>query len=263
MKTVMFTDCFCAYKCPEIREAAIFLLRKIYPDITIDDNLYCCGYSFMVSGNIEMWDRYLRNYLDEGMNKNEIPERIIVVSPECGIALKENRLIKSKNIEVKHIVSVLSENIQLLMKYGLRPIEGKINIQYPCLLYSFGISRDKIQNIFSTLGLEIIESSGDDLCCGASGNLPEFYPDIAEKMRTKKIEYILKNNANIIITSCPACYYYLTEKLEDIKTDKSCLPSIRINAKKKKILDITVFIAGMMEGFRRYLNKHLVKNEKG
>ena len=85
-------------------------------------------------------------------------------------------------------------------------------------------NQDSIKVTKSLLSSDVILS---DRCCGEAGTLAVSRPDISTQLRSRKLEELKKNHAELgseaqktkIMTSCPACQQGLSRYQDDMQMD--------------------------------------------
>ena len=71
--------------------------------------------------------------------------------------------------------------------------------------------RDLVNAVAGTAFVELPES---DVCCGSAGTYNLTEPEMAERLRSRKIENILKSGAQIVVTTNPGCLLQIRSGLK-------------------------------------------------
>ncbi len=92
------------------------------------------------------------------------------------------------------------------------PREGKAVVTYhdPChAVRGQGIKSEGRELLKSLPNVEFREMAEADWCCGGAGSYALTHYDLSQKVLDRKIENLKKTEADILVTSCPACMIQL------------------------------------------------------
>jgi len=132
---------------------------------------------------------------------------------------KTNKILKKAGTQydgltsVKHFGQVLYENLELIKKHLVNPLDGfKVAVHYGChyLRPSEIIGWDDpfepftIDSIIQALGAETIEYEMKLECCGNPVDKSD--KELSLLMIGNKLESIINSGANCVALVCPACY---------------------------------------------------------
>jgi len=90
--------------------------------------------------------------------------------------------------------------------------EGKAVVTYhdPChAVRGQGIQSESRELLKSLPNVEFREMAEADWCCGGAGSYALTHYDLSQKVLDRKIENLKKTEADILVTSCPACMIQL------------------------------------------------------
>ena len=221
-----------------MKEATKIILDTLNVKWTLMENFVCCGYPAEEKGNLDELE-YLQNELAKEVKKLNNVKIIVTICPGCTSSLK--RIVKKKglNVKVKHLVRFLiedinSKNIENLIKN--KNIKIKTAIQSPCNLYREGDSEILYltKELFSLIGIELVELPLTTSCCGGGAFLPVTNKDIANKILKYKTKDFEGSNASHLLTMCPECNVQWSHGVK-----------VFLNG-KKEVLDISVLIAKLL-----------------
>ncbi|MFQ5854011.1 MAG: heterodisulfide reductase-related iron-sulfur binding cluster [Candidatus Binatia bacterium] len=127
---------------------------------------------------------------------------------------------------VKHMVDVLYEGVGLerIEKSITNPFKGlKAAVQAGCHLvrpkilhYGVGRGFDDLDRLVKTLGIEVADYEGKEICCG--GPLRDIEDNFARNLSRKKLAIFKKANVDCVVTVCPFCYMQFDMGQLEIKT---------------------------------------------
>jgi len=151
-------------------------------------------------------------------------KRIIGIVPSCTYTLRElfPRYIDGFDLEVKHFVEVVAENIQ---SRQLRfPRQVRVTYHDPCQLGRFlGLTEEPRQILNAIKGIELVEAEGTNrqwgTCCGGGGGFEAVFPELSEMLAANRAQELVETGAEIIVTHCPGCIMQLEGGLKKLKAD--------------------------------------------
>lgn len=128
------------------------------------------------------------------------------------------------NVEVKHFLTLLQElGAERISEAVKRPLSGlKVACYYGCLLLrpqNVGIDDleqpSVLETIMQSIGAEPVFFPYQVECCGSYHTAVK--PEIVARRAYLILENARENGADIVVTSCPLCFFNLKERQKDIK----------------------------------------------
>jgi Fe-S oxidoreductase len=167
----------------------------------------CCGESIRKTGEEDLFKRLARenikNFIDHGVKK------ILVSSPHCYHAFKNEYAEFKVNFEVVHISQFLLELVRdgkLALK---KELAKKITYHDPCYLGRHnGIYDEPREALRKIPGVELNEMPDarvDSLCCGGGGGRIWMETPKGERFSDLRLDQAVGIGAEILVTSCPYC----------------------------------------------------------
>jgi Fe-S oxidoreductase len=209
-EVLYFPCCYPSYdpRLKKVAQATASILDKAGVDFGIlgaAEN--CCGESVRKAGNESLFKRLAREniktFIDHGVKK------ILVSSPHCYHAFKNEYAEFKVNFEVVHISQYLSE---LLAEGRLRPTGEygkKVTYHDPCYLGRHNGIYDEPREVLERIpGLELremAESRENSLCCGMGGGRIWMETAKGERFSDLRLEQAIGVGAEVLATSCPYC----------------------------------------------------------
>ncbi len=100
------------------------------------------------------------------------------------------------------------------MEIGLPEFEGRVEARVtyhdPCHMSRYQDLVNEPRDIIRSIpGVEYRELPEADWCCGAAGTYNIAYYGQSMQVLNRKMENVKKTNADILVTTCPACYIQL------------------------------------------------------
>jgi heterodisulfide reductase subunit B len=128
------------------------------------------------------------------------------------------------DVEVKHFLTILQElGTERLKSAVKKDLAGlKVACYYGCLLLrpqSVGIDDCEqphiLEDIMQALGAEPVFFPYQVECCGSYHTAVK--PEIVARRAYRILENARENQAEVVITSCPLCYFNLKDRQKEIK----------------------------------------------
>ena len=167
----------------------------------------CCGESVRKAGNEALFKRLAREniktFIENGVKK------ILVSSPHCYNAFKNEYPEFRVNFEVVHISQYLAEliaegRLALTKEYGKR-----VTYHDPCYLGRHNGIYDEPREVLRRVpGLELremAESRENSLCCGMGGGRIWMETAKGERFSDIRLKQAIAVGAEVLATSCPYC----------------------------------------------------------
>ncbi len=228
-----FVGCTSTYLRRRIASSAYNLLELAKVNFSILSNEWCCGHPYLASGQIDVAREFLEHNIEaiENIGVN----RVVFSCPACLKSFrKDTREIFDIKIPFKtlHISELLDEQIQN-GRIRLRKQAEKVTYHDPCILARHLNIHEQPRRLLNSIpGLELVEMprhAEDSYCCGGGSFLKMVFPEMAEKIGTKRLEEALGTEAEKIVTACPGCQTNL-------------LSVINRNGKRISVVDLSQII---------------------
>ncbi len=205
-----FSCCVPAYD-PQVKrvaQATANVLKKIGVDFGIlGTKEVCCGESARKAGQ-EILFQSLAESNVTAFNEAGV-KRIVVTSPHCYSAFKNEYPELGGNFEVIHFSQYLVELIKEERIKFTKELNKKVTYHDPCYLGRHnGIYDEPRQVLESIPGLELIEmpeNRENSLCCGGGGGRIWMETKKGERFSDLRLEQALETGANILAVACPYC----------------------------------------------------------
>ena len=183
-----------------IAEKTVKILNNLKINFSVSNNLKCCGLPLYLSGNLELFEKIVKQNINELMKIK--PKTLIFSCGSCYFSFKN--LYPELPFEIVYISDFLKDfNVN-----GRDDIQ-KVTYHDPCKLGRGCEEYKSPRELLKKCGFELIEmrrSKGNSLCCGAGNGIvkasfPKFSIDIAKE----RIVEAENTQAEAIVTSCSSC----------------------------------------------------------
>lgn len=196
----------------EVNEATARVLAAEGCDVLIPKEQECCGALAEHAGEeadamaaakrlIDVFDR-----IDA--------DTIVVNAAGCGSAMKRyGHLLRSDKeyAERARAFSARCRDIsEVLADLEPRAPRGRIDMRVAyhdaChLQHAQGVRVPPRQLLRGIPGVEVCEIAESEICCGSAGIYNLLEPDAADRLRERKVENIMRTEADVIVSSNPGC----------------------------------------------------------
>lgn len=222
---IYFVGCATNYFYPDTAMDVVHVLARNGVEVSIPENIVCCGLPAMVEGDFDAVRKMARRNL--AILDSEKADVILTDCTSCGMMLK-NKLVKILEDDdplLRSAVSISAKVFEVtdyLNQIGLAAAPSPLPVEYtyhvPCHRGWSKTLDDAPQKLLAQIpGAKLIELDNPEKCCGAGGAFFLNYKKLSENIRSKKIEEILQTGADTIITQCPSCRSYLSPELPNKK----------------------------------------------
>lgn len=205
----LFLGCFADFADRPALNAAVHILTRVGYGVHIPRRQTCCGALHLHHG-----DRDIARHLAEcnAAAFNGLPiDAIINTASGCGVTLAEYPQNEFPRLAtpVRDISEFLAD-VSWPEDISLAPLAKKAAIHDPCSLSNvLHHAKSPYQLLARIPSLELVALPDNRLCCGAAGSYMLTQPEIADRLRYKKIADLNNLNADILVTSNPGCALHL------------------------------------------------------
>ena len=212
--TVLFyTGCKAEERLYMMKEGGKLVLEKLGVHWTLMKNFVCCGFPAEDKGDLEELS-FMQNELGKQLKEMKNIRTIVTVCPGCTASIKKTIRRFGLDIEVKHLIRFIVEDI------GLEEFKKKINssaikeklvvgVQTPCNLYREGdpwimeATEKLLENIEN---VELVHLPTENSCCGGGAFVSVTNKDISNKILKYKTKELEESKAQKLMTMCPECF---------------------------------------------------------
>ena len=221
----------------EAGEATLQLLKKIGKTVTLLNNC-CCGLPAHSYGDLDAAKKLAAKNLD--VLSSDDFDVIVTDCSSCASFLKKYPDLfagDERQADAKNIASRFRDVVELIfLNDSLAPKkQAPVVVTYhdPCHA-SRGqkITKEPREILKKIQGVEYRELPEADWCCGGAGSYALSHYDLSQRVLDRKMENLKKTDADLLVTSCPACMIQLSY-------------GIRRHELKTKVCHISQVVAGL------------------
>lgn len=216
-KVLYFTGCFTNYADEKVGHAVINVLRALKVEVEIPKEQCCCGIPMFASGD--------RNSVMENIKKNislfnrQDVDAVVVDCATCGSALRKwyPQLLKEAGEDTSGAEELSKKTLDILefiakrfhpLPFDSKTAKAKVKVTYhdPCHLNRVQKVKKEPRMLLQDIpNVEFVEMPNADACCGGGGLFQFEFPELSGKITERKIQNVLKTEAEIVATGCPGC----------------------------------------------------------
>jgi glycolate dehydrogenase iron-sulfur subunit len=200
---------------PSINAAAIRLLNRHGIEVVLPEGEVCCGAIVHHLGREEESLRFVRRNIDAWTHEIEGRglDAILVTASGCGTMIKDyGFLLRNDSAYATNAarVAALTQDIsEYLMKLGLnQPAQDSglvVAYQSACSLQHGQKVVSEPKTLLAKAGFAVREVPEGHLCCGSAGTYNMLQPEIAARLRDRKLANIASVTPDIIATGNVGC----------------------------------------------------------
>ncbi len=236
MKVQLFIPCFVDQLYPQVGMNTVKILEKVGCEVIYNDKQTCCGQPAFNAGYMSEAKDVCSKFLND-FSGNEI---IVAPSGSCVGFIRTN-LEKMFNDGVKRdAVKKINKNIYELTEFLLNvkkvddlgaTFNAKATYHDACGALRECSIKDGPRKLLSKVkGLELIENTESETCCGFGGTFAVKYEPISIGMAHTKVQSALQTKAEYIISTDVSCLMHL----------EGYIKKQNINMKTMHIADVLV-----------------------
>ena len=135
---------------------------------------------------------------------------VIVDSAGCGAYMKEyGRVLGEEGAAFAARVRDISEWLAEHPPPEVGALPLRVAVQDPCHLRHVQKTHGAVRAVLGPVVSELVELADDGLCCGAGGSYSVWHPDMAERIRARKLTAISASGASVVVSANPGCAMHL------------------------------------------------------
>lgn len=208
-QVALFTGCVGAAVDGAALQAAIALLTRLGYSVNVPEEQTCCGALHLHNGEPAESERLLqRNHAV--LSALNMP--VLFVASGCGVQLQEGLPDLAMEEAGAFIARHWDESLPL------RPLAAKVLVHEPCSQRNVLGTQASVYALLRRIpALEVAALADNDRCCGAAGSYHLQHPEMAQALRSGKIDHLQsgEKQADWLVSSNIGCALWLAQGLRD------------------------------------------------
>jgi glycolate oxidase iron-sulfur subunit len=190
-------------------------------DVVLPSVRVCCGALASHAGEAKTAERLAAGTMDAFAGQGL--DAVIVNAAGCGSNMKEYEVQLRNDAGRREAGAAFSHTVkdasQFLVDMGLRPPTRRIRLrvayQDAChLVHGQRIHQQPRQALRMIPGIELVELTESDWCCGSAGVYNLTHPEMAEEALGWKVRHIVESGAQVIASANPGCILQISMGLQ-------------------------------------------------
>jgi glycolate oxidase iron-sulfur subunit len=214
MRVALLTGCVQPVLDPEINEATVRLLTRLGAEVVVPKGLGCCGALTHHLGDAE--GRALaRRAIDAVIAEDarEPLDALVINASGCGTVVKdygyifrEDRELAERAARVSALARDVSEVVATLgLPKAATPASLVVAYHAACSLQHGQRVLGQPKALLTAAGFAVREVPEGHLCCGSAGTYNLLQPEIAERLKERKLANIARVAPDVIATGNIGC----------------------------------------------------------
>jgi glycolate oxidase iron-sulfur subunit len=213
-RVALLTGCAQTVLGPEINAATIRLLTRLGVEVVVAQGVGCCGALTHHMGQHERamataraaiagWTREIEG---EGL------DAIVVNTSGCGTTVKDYGFMfrtEPERADAERVAALALDISELLARIGYAPTRAApgLTVAYhaACSLQHAQKVTAEPKSLLRTAGFAVVEAAEPHLCCGSAGTYNLLQPEIAERLRARKLDNIRATAPDLIAAGNIGC----------------------------------------------------------
>ena len=215
LRVALLTGCVQPVLDPEINEATIRLLTRLGAEVVVPKGLGCCGALTHHLGKDEEGRAYARRAIEAVIAEDarEPLDALVVNASGCGTVIKdygyifrEDRELAEKAARVSALAKDVSEVVTTLgLLKAVAPAPLVVAYHAACSLQHGQRVLGQPKALLAAAGFTVREVPEGHLCCGSAGTYNLLQPEIAERLKERKLANIARVAPDVIATGNIGC----------------------------------------------------------
>jgi glycolate oxidase iron-sulfur subunit len=243
-RVALLAGCVNDVLAPELNSAAIRLLTRQGVEVVVAEGAGCCGSLLHHMGRTEAALAQARANIDAWSALGDLDSILITASgcgttvKDYGFMLREDTAYAQRAARVAQLAKDISEYAVTLSLSSERDVGGIVVAYHAACSLQHGqnVTRQP-KDILTKLGFVVRDVPDGHLCCGSAGTYNIMQPDIARRLRERKVGTIERLRPDVIAAGNLGCIMQIATgtnlpavhmvELIDWATGGPCPPALR------------------------------------
>jgi len=224
-RVVLLAGCAQRALDPAINQSTIRVLNRLGIEVVVRAEAHCCGALTQHIGETESAVKTIRQAIDAWdaeINGNGV-DAIIANASGCGTMVKDYGHIMADDsayaAKAKHVSALCKDVSEIIGEIGIDDIIQPIDDgSRPVLAYHSACSlqhgqkiHDLPQELLRRAGFDVRKPVNGHLCCGSAGVYNILQPDMADNLKARKKDSLVKTDADYVAAGNIGCIAQLDD----------------------------------------------------
>jgi len=226
-RVAYFVGCGTNFMFPDTGVATVKVLTRNGIEVIIPEGQVCCGIPSMAEGDLKSAREMVR--ANVAIFSELAVDAIITDCTSCGMMFKEkfSKMLKTDDPLQERIGALAPrvwEATDYLNSVEITDTPGPLNRSFtyhvPChRAWSPTVRHAPRQLLTQIPGAEFRELDNPERCCGAAGAFYLEHQELSAGIRSHRAADITENGADLVVTQCPVCRFYIGSALKEAGTE--------------------------------------------
>ena len=216
-KVVVLQGCAQSVATPNVVPTLVHLLERMEVEAVIVPEESCCGGLALHLGEEDQAQRAMRAQLD-ALRPHLDAEAVISSASGCGVTLKEYGRLLNDDPAYRLVARSFAEKVMDVSEYmqlnATRPFRKgqdfkRVAWHAPCTLQHGQQAGDGVAELLTQAGYELVPVADAHLCCGSAGTYSVLQPELAGRLRERKLDALTQAQPDVIATGNVGCQSHL------------------------------------------------------
>lgn len=219
-RVAFLKGCVAAVFQNDVNAAAIRALNGLGVSVDVPDRQGCCGALHLHAGDLEGARALARANVDAFASSSDT---VVVTAAGCGAAMREYGELLADDPayaepaarlaqRVRDVTEVAAENLPGGSRLEALPL--RVTYHDAChLAHAQGVREAPRRLLRAIPGVELVELTESDLCCGSAGSYNLTEPEMADALGRRKVDNIEATGAECVAAANPGCALQIAAEL--------------------------------------------------
>jgi glycolate oxidase iron-sulfur subunit len=223
-RVVLLSGCAQPVLNPMINEATIRLLTRYGTEVVLPLGGGCCGALVAHMGRVEAARAFAVRNVDAWIAEAEGEglDAILITASGCGTTIKDygsmfcnDPSYAEKASRISALAKDVTEYLETLDLIPLRSSGLKVAYHSACSMQHGQQLKDGPKRLLDRVGYKVLDVSEGHICCGSAGVYNILQPEIAGRLRERKVGNVLKLKPDIVATGNIGCMTQIAKGFVD------------------------------------------------
>jgi glycolate oxidase iron-sulfur subunit len=249
-RVALLAGCVNDILAPELNNAAIRLLRRLGIEVVVAEGAGCCGSLVHHMGRQDESLAQARHNIEAWSALGEL-DAVVITSSGCGTTVKDyGFMLREDSVYAERAARVAKLAKDITEYLATLPLAPRQDVEELVVAYHAACSLQHGQRVtyqpkelLAKLGFVVKDIPEGHLCCGSAGTYNILQPNIARRLRERKVRTIERLRPDVIAAGNLGCIMQIaagtdlpavhTVELIDWATGGPCPPVLREHRRKE------------------------------
>ncbi len=233
-RVALLAGCAQQVLAPDINHSAIRVLARNGIEVVVPRGQGCCGALSWHTGRGHEAADFAKRLIDS------IPSDVdcfITTAAGCGSAIHEYPLVLAGDAKLEQARELAKKSVDISVYLNQLQLEAIPALAAPkrvayhdaChLAHAQGVRSEPRQLLSRVPGLEVVELSDCDTCCGSAGTYNIEQPEIAKKLGERKARNVVETGASAVVSGNIGCLVQIEKHLQSLTNRVAVLHTVQV-----------------------------------